>query len=378
MKAAIVALLLLGAVQQGKATIIHGTYQGIVTEAEGTRWAVGDQVTGLWSYDTDWIQPDGRVYLGQFGGHFAIAVGPSVFDFSIGADSFADHFLVDHSSLGLPAFHGNAGNLIEPVPVEEIAAAFQGGREIRLGTFGTPNVGEPVIANAVILGEFYRTNVPDGGSTLLMLAGAALGLFAIKRRPALAAAALLAVPCSAATFQIVSEFEPGGVPLVDVDATVNGTWHNDIIQNATTQEVGSLGLATSAGLAYSDTFAPIPVANGYSLLLTARTDILSPKWRITVYDNLGRSAVRDINPVSTSFTQYWIAGGQWDTTDPGFDPFNVTQFSLGGTGGNEPFHAEFEQMALVPEPAEYGGLAAIGLGIFAVVHRRRIAGIKPA
>jgi hypothetical protein len=233
------------------------------------------------------------------------------------------------------------------------------------------------------------------------------------------AVASLAISAKAAVsnFYFTSGFSPGQLPLIDESAAVNGSWHGDIYQNgAGFQEVGGLGLATSSGIAYSPTFGPVDVTQGTGSLgdktivvpgtpnpFYDPTRPIGPfnepfstppsTTTVSIHAFVAISAGPGLSPESFRLTLYDTSGGSssWTvslsgpigqfvttrTMESGFtgnlDWTHVDQFSISGTGGNQPFHVALDGLdvlnAPVPEPASVG--VVVGLALLAFVGWRK-------
>lgn len=196
-----------------------------------------------------------------------------------------------------------------------------------------------------------------------------------KSITAIIGVALLQFSASAAIL-FNSGFSAGQNPLVNQGATVNGSWAGDIVQDAGGfQRIGSLGFATSAGIAYSQELAAPadflpPGAFQPVVSITARASDLTVRWRVSFYDTQDRSVTWTIIPVSRNFQTYSKAL-DLSGADPGFDIHHINQFSIAGEGSSNPFVSDFDQLTVVPEPGAYATIVGCSLGGLAVWRRIR-------
>lgn len=183
------SLIAIAIATSANAAIITGTYSAVVTQSSGnTRWNIGDQVTGVWSYDTAQADATGRVFLRDGGGSFTLNVGPSSFDLRSGDFGNPSRFTIDLGDHGIPLrFVGGDVNdnlQVGPYRIRESIAA-SGNGEFVLNAISLNDI-EPRYSAVATFGHIsFKLDVipaPDGGSTPLMFGLGLAALFGLRKR----------------------------------------------------------------------------------------------------------------------------------------------------------------------------------------------------
>lgn len=97
----------------------------------------------------------------------------------------------------------------------------------------------------------------------------------------------------------------------------------------------------------------------------------SEPWVFTIYDSSGGTYTHTIQPVTAPGVFQSYRDILLDN-DPDFDWTSIVAIGITGDGSDDPFHAGFRSVALVPvpEPSTYAAIFSGGLLLFAAIRRK--------